>query len=102
MEKVEIKRGENISWTITLTDSTTGAAIVGASVAAEIRQADDTLIDTFTCTEGLDGVFVCAVDDTTEFPLGNLYTDVWIDDTTDISITDTILLKVSKNMTEAP
>lgn len=98
MNTFYIKKGENFKFTTTFKDSENNTIVVD-EVTAQLRDQFNNLIANFEVLENEDTSYSLSLNDTTDFPIGNLKFDIRIKVNNDYIYTKTFSLVVIKNET---
>ena len=94
------KRGNNFSFTMNLTDDDVPVILDIANIRCEIRDEDDTLIDTCIVTTDGVGGYTLTVANTYSWAIGKLFFDIAITMEGTTSISDIYEFEVIKNITQ--
>lgn len=100
---IEHKRGDSFDYNVVVTDS--GGSTIDLTnwtIKCQLRTSRDQLIETLTIEEDdySEGSYNLVCDDTTDWPVGNLYADIEYTDTASkIQSTETFIVQVVKDYT---
>lgn len=98
MNTFYIKKGENFKFTTTFKDSENNTIVVD-EVTAQLRDQFNNLIANFEVLENEDTSYSLSLNDTTDFPIGNLKFDIRIKVEDSYVFSKTYSLVVIKNET---
>lgn len=98
MNTFYIKKGENFKFTTTFKDSENNTIVVD-EVTSQVRDKFNNLIANFEVVENPDTTYTFSLNNTNNFPIGNLKFDIRIKVNNDYIYTKTYSLVVIKNET---
>ena len=103
METIYYKRGNTLSYTITVVDENDDPLDTPvANIRSEIRTENGALVDSLTIadTTTVGTYLLTAKKSGNDYPLGNLYTDIQFTIDGVISSSDTFMIEVQKDITQ--